>query len=188
VKFSCLPGLITPWSIYLSWFSHLNNISAESRCRLLQSSLFLNASFCPIFVFGSPPGWGLGVRLTTSPCKKKILLRNLEGAKSPPRAVETMMMMIPLSSLFQQKILCSKIMKFTKCVYFKMVQILMTLYLQDVRLKPRNGDKELCGNVCQRNILNCWNLSWIVELMLTLSDHAEYIYPGPLTPPVRTEY
>jgi len=26
--------------------------------------------------YPGPPGWGLGVRLTTSPCKKKQLLRN----------------------------------------------------------------------------------------------------------------
>jgi len=31
------------------------------------------------------PGWRLGVRLTTSPCKKKILLRNLKRRPRPTR-------------------------------------------------------------------------------------------------------
>jgi len=33
--------------------------------------------------YPGPPGWGLGVRLTTSPCKKKILLRNLKRRPRP---------------------------------------------------------------------------------------------------------
>jgi hypothetical protein len=33
--------------------------------------------------YSGPPGWGLGVRLTTSPCKKKLLLRNLKRRPRP---------------------------------------------------------------------------------------------------------
>ena len=33
--------------------------------------------------YPGPPGWGLGVRLTTSPCKKKILLQNLKRRPRP---------------------------------------------------------------------------------------------------------
>ena len=33
--------------------------------------------------YPGPPGWGLGVRLTTSPCKKNILLRNLKRRPRP---------------------------------------------------------------------------------------------------------
>jgi len=33
--------------------------------------------------YPGPPGWGLGVRLTTSPCRKKILLRNLKRRAKP---------------------------------------------------------------------------------------------------------
>jgi len=33
--------------------------------------------------YPGPPGWGLGMRLTTSPCKKKILLRNLKRKPRP---------------------------------------------------------------------------------------------------------
>jgi hypothetical protein len=43
--------------------------------------------------YPGPPGWGLGVRLTTPP-REKILLRNLERRQGLPRAVELMMMMM----------------------------------------------------------------------------------------------
>ena len=33
--------------------------------------------------YSGPPGWGLGMRLTTSTCKKKILLRNLKRRPRP---------------------------------------------------------------------------------------------------------
>jgi len=33
--------------------------------------------------YPGPPGWGLDMRLTTSPCKKKILLRNLKRRPTP---------------------------------------------------------------------------------------------------------
>jgi len=33
--------------------------------------------------YPGPPGWGLGMRLTTSPCKKNILLRNLKRRPRP---------------------------------------------------------------------------------------------------------
>ena len=33
--------------------------------------------------YPGPLGWGLGMRLTTSPCKKKILLRNLKRWPRP---------------------------------------------------------------------------------------------------------
>jgi len=33
--------------------------------------------------YPGPPGWGLGVRLTTSPRKKEILLQNLKGRPRP---------------------------------------------------------------------------------------------------------
>ena len=33
--------------------------------------------------YPGPPGWGLGVRPTTSPCKKEILLRNLKRRPRP---------------------------------------------------------------------------------------------------------
>jgi hypothetical protein len=59
------------------------------------------------YEYGDPPGWGLGVRLTTSPCKKKfvksLLKKVLEEAKAHILAVvPLMMMMIPvlLSSAF----------------------------------------------------------------------------------------
>jgi len=29
--------------------------------------------------------------------------------------------------------------------------------LQDVRVNPRNGDRELCGNVRQRDSHSCWS-------------------------------
>jgi ankyrin repeat protein len=29
--------------------------------------------------------------------------------------------------------------------------------LQDVRVNPRNGDRELCGNVCQSDSHSCWS-------------------------------
>jgi hypothetical protein len=39
-----------------------------------------------------PPGWGLGVRLTT-PLRKKYCYETLRGGQGPPRAVQPMMMM-----------------------------------------------------------------------------------------------
>jgi hypothetical protein len=44
-----------------------------------------------------PPGWGLGVRLTTSPCKKKFfenLIKIVEEAKAHIWAVVPLMMMM----------------------------------------------------------------------------------------------
>jgi len=44
-----------------------------------------------------PPVWGLGVRLTTSPCeKKKYCYETSSGGQGPPRAVEPMMMIITM--------------------------------------------------------------------------------------------
>jgi hypothetical protein len=40
------------------------------------------------------PGWGLGVRLTTSPCKKIYCYETTRGGQGPPRAVESMMIMM----------------------------------------------------------------------------------------------
>jgi len=48
--------------------------------------------------YPGPPGWGLGMRLTTSSFKK-ILLRNLKRRPNPPRAVEPMMMMMMMMLL-----------------------------------------------------------------------------------------
>ena len=36
--------------------------------------------------YPGPPGWGLGMRLTTSPYKKKILLRNLKRRPRPTQS------------------------------------------------------------------------------------------------------
>jgi hypothetical protein len=47
--------------------------------------------------YPGPPGWGLDVRLTTSPCKKKYYYETSRGGQSPPRAVEPMMMIIMTS-------------------------------------------------------------------------------------------
>jgi len=45
--------------------------------------------------YPGPPGWGLGMRLTTSPCKKKkYCYETSSGGQDPPRAVEPMMIMI----------------------------------------------------------------------------------------------
>ena len=41
--------------------------------------------------YPGPPGWGLGVRLTTSPCKKIYCYETSSGGQGPPRAVEPMM-------------------------------------------------------------------------------------------------
>jgi hypothetical protein len=41
------------------------------------------------------PGWGLGVRLTTSLCKKIYCYETSRGGQSPPRAVEPMVMVMP---------------------------------------------------------------------------------------------
>jgi len=41
-----------------------------------------------------PPGWGLGVRLTTSLRKKIYSYKTSRGGQGPPRAVELMMMMM----------------------------------------------------------------------------------------------
>jgi len=40
-----------------------------------------------------PPRWGLGMRLTTSPCKKKYCYETSSGGQGPPTAVEPMMIM-----------------------------------------------------------------------------------------------
>jgi len=44
--------------------------------------------------YPGPPGWGLGMRLTTSPCKTKYCYETSRGGQGPPRAVEPMMMII----------------------------------------------------------------------------------------------
>jgi hypothetical protein len=44
--------------------------------------------------YPGPPGWGLGVRLTTPPHKKKYCYETSRGGQGPPRAVEPMMMMM----------------------------------------------------------------------------------------------
>jgi hypothetical protein len=50
--------------------------------------------------YPGPPGWGLGVRLTTPP-HKKYCYETSRGGQGPPRAVEptttTMMMMMMIS-------------------------------------------------------------------------------------------
>jgi hypothetical protein len=43
--------------------------------------------------YPGPPGWGLGVRLTTPP-RKKYCYETSRGGQGPPRAVEPMMMMM----------------------------------------------------------------------------------------------
>jgi hypothetical protein len=43
--------------------------------------------------YPGPPGWGLGVRLTTPP-HKKYCYETSRGGQGPPRAVEPMMMMM----------------------------------------------------------------------------------------------
>jgi len=40
--------------------------------------------------YPGPPGWGLGVRLTTSPRKKKYCYETSGGGQGPPRVVEPM--------------------------------------------------------------------------------------------------
>jgi hypothetical protein len=46
--------------------------------------------------YPGPPGWGLGMRLTTPP-RKKYCYETSRGGQGPPRAVElTMMMMMIL--------------------------------------------------------------------------------------------
>jgi hypothetical protein len=44
--------------------------------------------------YPGPPGWGLGVRITTPPLKKKYCYETSRGGQGPPRAVEPMMMMM----------------------------------------------------------------------------------------------
>jgi hypothetical protein len=44
--------------------------------------------------YPGPPGWGFGMRLTTSPCKKKNCYETSGGGQGPLRAVEPMMMMM----------------------------------------------------------------------------------------------
>jgi len=46
--------------------------------------------------YTGPPGWGLGMRLTTSPCKKKYCYETSSGGQGPPGAVEPMMMIITM--------------------------------------------------------------------------------------------
>jgi len=36
--------------------------------------------------YPGPPGWGLGMRLKTSPCKKKYCYETSSGDQGPPRA------------------------------------------------------------------------------------------------------
>jgi hypothetical protein len=43
--------------------------------------------------YPGPPGWGFGMRLTTSPCKKNCY-ETSGGGQGPPRAVDPMMMMM----------------------------------------------------------------------------------------------
>jgi hypothetical protein len=43
--------------------------------------------------YPGPPGWGLGVRLTTTP-HKKYCYETSRGGQGPPRAVEPMMMIL----------------------------------------------------------------------------------------------
>jgi hypothetical protein len=92
------------------------------------------------------------------------LLRNLKRRPRPTQGCraddddvdDLIIFLIPAEDIMFQNYEVYKAVKF---VYFKMVQIPMTLYLQDVRLKPRNRrHKQLCGNVRQRYILNCWSL------------------------------
>jgi hypothetical protein len=47
--------------------------------------------------YPGPPGWGLGVRLTTPPVKK-YCYKTSSGGQGPPRAVEPMMMMTSIDS------------------------------------------------------------------------------------------
>jgi len=44
--------------------------------------------------YPGPPGWGLGMRLTISHCKKKYCYETSGGGQGPPRAAEPMMMMM----------------------------------------------------------------------------------------------
>jgi len=44
--------------------------------------------------YPDPPGWGLGMRLTTSPCKKKYCYETSSGRQGPPRAVEPIIIII----------------------------------------------------------------------------------------------
>jgi hypothetical protein len=44
--------------------------------------------------YPGPPGWGLGVRLTIPPHKKKYCYETSRGGQGPPRAVEPIMMMM----------------------------------------------------------------------------------------------
>jgi hypothetical protein len=43
--------------------------------------------------YPGPPGWGLGVRLTTPP-RKKYCYETSRGGQDPPRAVELLMMLM----------------------------------------------------------------------------------------------
>ena len=51
--------------------------------------------------YPGPPGWGLGMRLTTSSCKKKYCYETSSGGQGPPRAVERMAMMNNNASRWQ---------------------------------------------------------------------------------------
>jgi hypothetical protein len=46
--------------------------------------------------YPGPPGWGLGMKLTTSPCKKKIVMKPQKnrGGQGPHRAVKPMIIMM----------------------------------------------------------------------------------------------
>jgi hypothetical protein len=48
--------------------------------------------------YPGPPGWGLGVRLTTPP-HKKYCYETSRGGQGPPRAVEPMMMITAIRDL-----------------------------------------------------------------------------------------
>jgi hypothetical protein len=48
--------------------------------------------------YPGPPGWGLGVRLTT-PSVKKYCYETSRGGKGPPRAVQPMMMIMMMKYL-----------------------------------------------------------------------------------------
>jgi hypothetical protein len=64
--------------------------------------------------YPGPPGWGLGVRLTTPP-HKKYCYETSRGGQGPPRAVEPMMMMMTTISIisigfFLQKLISVEIL------------------------------------------------------------------------------
>jgi len=68
---------------------------------------------CPLAV---APRWGLGVRLTTSPRKKKYFYETSRGGQDPPRAVEPMMMIVPWL-LYMFRAILSLIIRSIYCSY-----------------------------------------------------------------------